>query len=537
MCSAADTIGVFQIESRAQMQTLPRTRPQSFNDLVVEVAIIRPGPIQGNAVHPYIRRKQGREPVTYAHPLLEPILKDTLGVILYQEQIIEIAMYVAGMTPGGADGFRRAMTRHLNRVEMSSLEGDFINGCLGNGVPREVADQLFAAVQGFAVYGFCRSHAAAFARTSYETTWLKLNHAVEFGCGLLNNQPMGFYHPSVLVEDLKRHGVTVLPVDINRSDVRCLPELLLPIPPNSPPVPARAGSVQARYTREPANSAIESPAHLTEGPPSSTRPALPRRPTETSVSMASTQPVKAMTHAMRVGFNYVRDLGEEGRKAIVDERADAPYTSLDDFLHRLRGAPVGPRAVRNLVMVGAFDALGQPRRELLWGWQERWHGHGLRRGIEKQSELRLNGTAPALPTIDDFDANQLEYRISDLSTGHHLIHFCRERLERLGALESNMLASIRNNQKVRVAGLVITRQAPSTAKRIRFFTLEDEFGQVNVTIKPDVYERYRQVANRQPILVIDGVMQRNDGVYSVLASHIEALHGIPRPHQKSHDYR
>ncbi len=206
MCSAADTIGVFQIESRAQMQTLPRTRPQSFNDLVVEVAIIRPGPIQGNAVHPYIRRKQGREPVTYAHPLLEPVLKDTLGVILYQEQIIEIAMHVAGMRPSAADGFRRAMTRHLNRVEMSSLEDEFIAGCLANAVPREVADQLFNAVQGFAVYGFCRSHAAAFARTAYETAWLKAYHPVEFGCGLLNNQPMGFYHPSVLVEDLKHAG-------------------------------------------------------------------------------------------------------------------------------------------------------------------------------------------------------------------------------------------------------------------------------------------------------------------------------------------
>src|SRR4029077_14099248 len=174
MCGEADTIGVFQIESRAQMQTLPRTRPKTFNDLVVEVAIIRPGPIRANAVPPYIGRKQGREPVTYAHPLLEPILKDTLGVILYQEQIIEIAMYVAGMKPGQADGFRRAMTRHLNRVEMSSLEDEFIGGCLANTVPREVADQLFAAVQGFAVYGFCRSHAAAFARTSYETTWLKV---------------------------------------------------------------------------------------------------------------------------------------------------------------------------------------------------------------------------------------------------------------------------------------------------------------------------------------------------------------------------
>ncbi|HXB04975.1 MAG TPA: error-prone DNA polymerase, partial [Candidatus Angelobacter sp.] len=510
MCGEADTIGVFQIESRAQMQTLPRTRPQTFNDLVVEVAIIRPGPIQGNAVHPYIRRKQGREVVTYAHPLLEPILKDTLGVILYQEQIIEIAMHVAGMTPSGADGFRRAMTRHLNHVEMSSLEGDFISGCLANGVPREVADQLFAAVQGFAVYGFCRSHAAAFARTSYETAWLKLNHAVEFGCGLLNNQPMGFYHPSVLVEDLKRHGVTVLPVDVNRSDVRCLPELL------------PAASAKARFT---------------EDPPSSTRPTFPRRPTDTSVSMPSNQPVKTMTHAMRVGFNYVRDLGEEGRKAIVAERAHRPYTSFDDFLHRLRGAPVGPRAVRNLVMVGAFDALGQPRRELLWGWQERWHGQGLRKGIEQQSELRLNGTAPALPDIDAFDANQLEYRISDLSTGHHLIHFCRDRLKQMGALESHQLAAVPNNRHVRVAGLVITRQAPSTAKKIRFFTLEDEFGQVNVTIKPEVYERYRQVANRQPILVIDGVMQRNDGVYSVLASHIEALEGVPRPPQKSHDYR
>jgi DNA polymerase III alpha subunit len=429
------------------------------------------------------------------------------------------------------------MTRHLNRVEMSSLEGDFINGCLGNGVPREVADQLFAAVQGFAVYGFCRSHAAAFARTSYETAWLKLNHAVEFGCGLLNNQPMGFYHPSVLVEDLKRHGVTVLPVDVNRSDIRCLPELLPPTRPISPPVPARAGLTPARHTREPAPEANEPMAHLSAGPPSSTEPALPRQPTDTSLSSMSIQPVKAMTHAMRIGFNYVRDLGEDGRKAIVEERARGPYTSFDDFLHRLRGAPVGPRAVRNLVMVGGFDGLGQPRRELLWGWQERWHGHGLRQGIAKQSELRLNGIAPVLPEIDEFDANQLEYRISDLSTGHHLIHFCRERLEKLGALQSNELAAIRNNQKVRVAGLVITRQAPSTAKKIRFFTLEDEFGQVNVTIKPDVYDRYRQVANRQPILVIDGVMQRNDGVYSVLASHIEALHGVPRPQQKSHDYR
>jgi error-prone DNA polymerase len=494
MCSEADTIGVFQIESRAQMQTLPRTRPQSFNDLVVEVAIIRPGPIQGNAVHPYIRRKQGREEVTYAHPLLEPILKDTLGVILYQEQIIEIAMRVAGMTPSGADGFRRAMTRHLNHVEMSSLEGDFIAGCLANDVPREVADMLFAAVQGFAVYGFCRSHAAAFARTAYETAWLKLNHAVEFGCGLLNNQPMGFYHPSVLVEDLKRHGVVVLPVDVNRSDVRCLPE------------------------------ALTESARLAPNGPFIRPPNTLLAPNE--------------RYAMRIGFNYVRDLGEDGRNAIVAERTSGgAYTSFENFLDRLSGGPIGPLGVRNLVMVGAFDGLGRPRRELLWGWQERWHGRGLRRSIQSQSELKLKSVAPSLPELDDFDLNQLEYRISDLSTGHHLIHFCRERLEELGALQSNQLTNIPNGRKVRVAGLVITRQAPSTAKKIRFFTLEDEFGQVNVTIKPDVYDRYRQVANRQPILVIDGVMQRQDGVWSILAAQIQALEGVSRAKPRSHDYR
>ncbi len=490
MCGQADTIGVFQIESRAQMQTLPRTRPDSFNDLVVEVAIIRPGPIQGNAVHPYIRRKQGREPVTYAHPLLEPVLKDTLGVILYQEQIIEIAMHVAGMKPSEADGFRRAMTRHLNRVEMSSLEGDFIKGCLANDVPREVADQLFNAVQGFAVYGFCRSHAAAFARTSYETAWLKLYHPVEFGCGLLNNQPMGFYHPSVLVEDLKRHGVKVLPVDVNSSDLRCLPELLLP-----------AQDADGTDAKSPVNDPADE-------------------------------------YAMRIGLNYVRDLGEDGRHAIVAERVGrGPYRSFDDFLDRLRGGPIGPRAVRNLVMVGAFDHLGQPRRDLLWGWQERWHGTGLRKGIDKQSELRMAAVAPTLPDLDDFDANQLEYRISDLSTGHHLIHFCRERLDQLHALRSNEVPSIASGRTVRVAGLVITRQAPATANRIRFFTLEDEFGHVNITIKPDVYDRYRNVANRQPILIIDGVMQRQDGVWSVLAQHIEALGGVPRPQTRSHDYR
>jgi error-prone DNA polymerase len=469
MCSAADTIGVFQIESRAQMMTLPRTRPREFNDLVVEVAIIRPGPIQGNAVHPYIRRKQGREKPVYAHPTLEPILEDTMGVILYQEQIIQIAMDVAGMDATGADRFRRAMTRHLSAAELASLKADFVTGCREHDVPEEIADGLFKTVGGFAVYGFCRSHAAAFARTSYETAWLKLHFPAEFTCGLLNNQPMGFYHPSVLVEDAKRHGLTVLPVDVNASAARCLP-------------------------------------------------------------------VGADHRSLRVGLNYVRDLGEPGRLAIVAERErTGAYRSFDDFMERLRGAPTGARAIRNLVMVGAFDAFGVPRRELLWAWQERSAGRGLRRRVPSQSELRLPGRSPSLPGLTELETTRLEYRISDLSTGRHLVHFYRDRLRGLGALRSSEALRQPAGREIRVAGLVITRQAPATANRIRFFTLEDEEGHVNVTIKPDVYQRFRRQC-AHPLLVIDGIVQSLDNVWSLLATAISPLEGTPSDAGRSHDY-
>ena len=470
MCSEADTIGVFQIESRAQMATLPRTRPREFNDLVVEVAIIRPGPIQGNAVHPYIKRKQGREPVTYAHPLLEPILRDTLGVILYQEQILEIAISVAGMTAGEADRFRRAMNKAPGTTsQMRLLHDDFVNGCLGSGVPLEVCEDLFRAVEGFAAFGFCRSHAAAFARTSYETAWLKLRWPAHFYCGLLNNQPMGFYHPSVLVEDAKRHGVTALPVDANLSAERCLP-----------------GSKSE----------------------------------------------------FRLGFNYVRDLGSEGAAALVAERErGGPYRSLDDFLERLRGAPVNPRAVRNLVMVGAFDSLGTPRRALLWSWQERWDGRGLKRKLSVQSELSLPSEAPPLGAPDEWERTRLQYRISEVSTGKHLVAFWRERLAALGVVDSRAAGRAPSGARLRVGGLVITRQAPGTAGKIRFFTLEDEFGHVNVTIKPEVYERNRRVANQSPILVIDGVIQTQDGVHSLLATEIQAPEGAGKEHSRSHDYK
>jgi error-prone DNA polymerase len=468
VCAEADTIGVFQIESRAQMQTLPRTRPKEFNDLVVEVAIIRPGPIQGNAVHPYIRRKQGKEEVTYAHPLLEPILEDTLGVILYQEQILEICIAVAGMTAGQADRFRRAMNRHRSRIEMRSLHEGFIEGCLHNDVPPETAEDLFHAIEGFAAFGFCRSHAAAFARTSYETVWLKLHHPAEYYCGLLNNQPMGFYHPSVLVEDAKRHGTAVLPVDINRSADRCRPE--------------------------------------GEG-------------------------------AIRLGLNYVKELGEKPRQAIFNERSHGPFASFDDFQDRMRRNPPTAEAIQNLVMVGAFESLGSARRDLLWRWQEGQRARGRKRGLDPQSSLRLNVTPPPLPGLTPIENTRLEYAISELSTGRHLVHYWRDRLDALGVLDSIQAQKVATGRTVRVGGLVIVRQAPGTAKKLRFFTIEDELGHVNVTFMPDVYDRYRKVANSNSILVVEGVMQRQDGVHSVLAKSVLGLQPKDAELPTSHDYR
>ena len=468
MCSEADTIGVFQIESRAQMQTLPRTRPNTFNDLVVEVAIIRPGPIQGNAVHPYIRRKQGREPVTYAHPLLEPILRDTLGVILYQEQILEICISVAGMTAGKADGFRRAMNRHRSHIEMRSLYDGFIEGCLQNDVPDQTAEELFKAIEGFASFGFCRSHAAAFARTSYETAWLKLRHPAEFVCGLLNNQPMGFYHPSVLVEDAKRHGVAVLPVDINRSAERCLPE--------------------------------------DEG-------------------------------RVRLGFNYVKEMGSAPQKAIFSERIKAEFTSFDDFHERLRPSLPTVEAIQNLIMVGAFDRLGSARRDLLWRFQEGRRGRGRKRGIDPQPSLRLDSQGPPLPALDPVEKTRLEYQVSELSTGRHLVHYWRDRLEAMGVLDSLAIKRVPDGRTIRVGGLVIVRQAPGTARKIRFFTLEDEFGHVNVTFMPDIYERHRKVANSNAVIVVEGEMQRQDGVHSILARSVIGIQGGAKDLPTSHDYR
>jgi error-prone DNA polymerase len=457
LCQEADTIGVFQIESRAQMQTLPRSRPETFNDLVVEVAIIRPGPIQGDAVHPYLRRKQGKEPVMYIHPRLKPILEETLGVVLYQEQILKISMDCASFSSAEADRFRRAMSSHRSHELMAAIRERFLSGCAQNEIPQAIAEEIFEKLAAFAEFGFTKSHAAAFARTCYETAWLKLHYAPALYAGLLNAQPMGFYHPHVLVEDGKRHGVKILPVDINKSYTRCTVE---------------------------------------DG-------------------------------ALRLGFNYVHGIGDKALEALEEAQAKGPLRSVEDFCRRIRLTALSRHGltraqVQNLILAGAFDALEPNRREAVWRFNE--HADDW----QQSPMLAEPSEAINLPQMTHRQKVATDYRLLSLSTTDHLIHFYRPQFDQLRVIDSKTIrSSVPDGAKVRVGGLVITRQSPSTGKEFKFFTLADEFGHVDVILRPPIYQRYRQVANLEPILIMDGTLQKQDGVMSVLVNHIEAAPSLP----------
>ena len=461
MLCRADTIGTFQVESRAQAQTLPKMRPRKFEDIVVEIAIIRPGPIQGNMVHPFLRRRQGLERVEYLHPKLKPILEETLGVVVFQEQVIRIAMAIAGFSPGEADRLRRAMSRSRSRFEMAKLSERFIEGAVGNGVDAdgvlsaEIAQEIFRQLAGFASYGFCKSHAAAFAKTAYDTLYLKAHFPAEFYCALLNNQPMGFYRPGVITGDAKRHGVRVLPVHINRSHDRCI---------------------------------------LEDG-------------------------------EIRLGFSYVHGLGQAGIARVEEAREDGRFKSLGDFCRRTR---LSRRAVENLIMVGAMDQWGKQRRKLLWEL-------GKLRYEEEELDLVLpdacteRGTPSRrsdgveLPALSKQERTGIEYSLLGLPVSDQVMALYRPRLEKLGVLTSLDLEDHKDREKVKVAGLVVVRQRPPTAKGHVFITLEDEHGLVNVIVRPGVYQRFRHSLRGAPLIVVEGILQKQGGVQSVLAQRAVAL--------------
>jgi error-prone DNA polymerase len=499
MIQAADTVGVFQVESRAQMQTLPKSKPANLDDLVVEVAIIRPGPIQGNAVHPYLRRRQGLEPVTYLHPSLEPVLKETLGVILYQEQVMNIAIVVAGFTAGESDGFRRAMGTWRSTKEMEKLHRRFVDGCIAtNGLPEEDAEELFRRLAAFASFGFAKSHAAAFARTAYESSFLKLFYQAQFTVGLINAQPMGFYPVEVLINDAKRHGVAVLPVDINASTYKTATEWV---------EPGRQRAVQSGGCIVPT---AESRSRLT--------------------------PESATGYGIRLGLALVKGIGEQHAERLDAELARGPYETLADVVAR---TDLPEEVVERLIRAGALDSLGRPRRELLWQMREvmgatrgsklgartgaRTGGGWTGRAAGRPADLRLPPTpVPELPALTEQERLGDSYAVLSLDAQRQVISLFRPALDRLGAVTNASLAD-RGSGPVRLGGLVVTRQHPMTAKGTVFLALEDETGMVNVTLWPDAWARLRGVVRRHALLYVDGMLQREGNVVNVVAREIRPL--------------
>ena len=525
MLQAADTVGVFQVESRAQMQTLPKSRPQSLDDLVVEVAIIRPGPIQGNAVHPYLRRKQGIEPVVYLHESLAPILRDTLGVILYQEQVMKIAIEVAGFTPAGSDGFRRAMGTWRSTREMEKLHEQFVEGCISvSGLPHDDAEELFRQCAAFASFGFAKSHAAAFARTAYESSFLKLFYPAQFVVGLVNAQPMGFYPVEVLVNDAKRHGVAVLPVDVNRSSWRTTTEWV-----------GRPGWALAGADGDDGSHDGDPGEPLPDGCGIEALPAPVRSPACVIPGAASRDrwAAESMTGwGVRLGLHLVKGIGEEQEARLDAELSRGPYTSLADVVER---TGLAEEVVERLIRAGALDSLGRPRRELLWQLREvagaskgrvdgrTVRGAGKGRAAGRPMDLRLPATeAPPLPPITEPERLGDAYGVVGLDARRQAVSLFREALDRLGAVTNAALAEHRPGP-VRIGGLVVTRQHPMTARGTVFLALEDETGMVNVTLWPDTWQRLRSVVRRHALLLVDGDLQREANVVNVIARSVTPL--------------
>ena len=456
MISRADTIGVFQVESRAQMQMLPKMKPVCFEDLMIEVAIVRPGPTQGKMVHPYLNRRQGLEPVEYLHPALEPVLEETLGVVLYQEQVMGVAQAVGGFTPGEGDLLRRAMTRKRSYEEIEKMRSRFIEGAKLNGLSEEMGHDVFDKLAAFGGYGFCKSHAAAFAQTTYETAYFKYYHPVAFFTAFLNHFPLGFYAPEVIVEQVKRDGITVHPVDINRSETRCVIE---------------DGSI-------------------------------------------------------RLGFNYVKGIGAAGLDRIEEEKVNGPYLSLEDFYSRANPTPTG---MENLIMVGAFDTLGGQRRDLLWKFGElREKEEGELPIVYPEEDIKFRG-------LTEWETTNLDYEIQGLTTGSHLTSHFRKEWDSLGLLTSKDLPETSDGSQVKVAGLVITRQAPSTAKGHVFISLEDEYGTINCILRPHVFHQYKPVATRSSVLMLEGRLVHDSGVINILVNRVQS--GFDSPVEvRSHDF-
>jgi error-prone DNA polymerase len=485
MLHAADAIGCFQVESRAQMSLLPRMRPSCMNDLVVEVSLIRPGPIEGGMAQTYLVRRDGDEPVSYWHPLLEPVLAETLGVLVYQEQVLKVAMAAAGFTGAEADGLRRSMSKKRGLEQLEKWRAHFVSGALERGVTEQEAHHIFDHLRGFASYGFCKSHAASFARIAYTTAWLKCYHPVPFYCGLLNAQPMGFYSVEVVLEDAKRHGVALYGLNMNRSTDEWF---------------------------------IEDGARAQE-----------------ATERSSVRPTPAR-EGLRIPFTRLKGLGDPLAEAIVAAREEGgPFTSLWDFVCRVRP----PRLMaERLIRAGAMDGLPvksdagggigssggartsdiskpehQDRRDLLWALGEmRWEA-----GPMDLDPVVIHARLPLTSRVEEVAA---DYSLLGLAQGEHIMSLYRTQLAGLGCVTSAELDQLAHGVRAKVAGRLEIVQRPGPAKGIAFVSIEDEYGLANLLCYPKVYERVRRALRASPIIMADGHVQRQKRTLHLIVEQI-----------------
>ncbi|MGO4691747.1 error-prone DNA polymerase [Glaciibacter sp. 2TAF33] len=511
MLCRADSIGVFQVESRAQMGTLPRLQPRRFYDLVVEIALIRPGPIQGGAVHPYIRRKLGTEEVTYLHPKLEPVLERTLGVPLFQEQLMQMAMAVGGCTGEDADLLRRAMGSKRGIEKISTLKATLYEGMAGNGITGEVADNIYAKIEAFANFGFAESHSISFALLVYASSWLKLHYPGAFLAALLRAQPMGFYSPQSLVADARRHGVEVLRPDILRSGADAGLE----------PV------VVFRQAQQPVVEPVETRPVVEVVEPVETRPVGRDRcldPVQPPVPLFDRSlPPDTADHrrdgafAVRLGLAEVTSIGQALAERIVAERTEyGPYRSMADVARRVG---LNTEQLEALAAAGAFAGLGLERREALWS-----AGDAAQDKASYLSGSVVSVQPPLLPILSA--AEQVVYDLwsTGISTDDHPIRHAREQLEARGALRIDQLATQETGRRIKVGGVVTHRQRPATAGGVTFINLEDETGTLNVIAGTGVWNHYRRIARESPALVVRGILERSpEGVINLVVDKFETL--------------
>ncbi|ADB33024.1 DNA polymerase III, alpha subunit [Kribbella flavida DSM 17836] len=484
----ADSVGVFQVESRAQMATLPRLRPRRFYDLACEIALIRPGPIQGGAVHPFVRRMTGQEPITYPHPLLEPVLERTKGVPLFQEQLMQMAMAIGGIDGDEADLLRRAMGSKRGIEKISSLKTKLYAGMATNGLTGDVADDIYARIEAFANFGFAESHSISFALLVYASTWFRLHYPAAFLAALLRAQPMGFYSPQSLVADARRHGVEVRRPDLQRSGVHALLEDL--------------------DDRRPARPTGMDSCLATVQPPIG--------PFDPDAPDTCADHRRDGAFAVRLGLAAVKSIGTTMAETIVEQRElHGPYADLADLARR---TGLTASQLEALATAGAFDCFGIDRRQALWQ-----AGRAAEERPDRFAGITAAGPPPMLPGMGEDEVTVADLWATGITTGKHPVEHVRAQLDAAGILSATALRTARPDTRVTAAGVVTHRQRPATASGVTFLNLEDETGMINVIVSPGCWARHRKVARTAAAMIIHGRLERANGVTNLVAERIERL--------------